>query len=289
MKYFLLSTGWILLAVIPVGWCAPNNRAARIEPVVHLRDAIEVKGKRVWLADLLPPDAPSSIQKASAAIEICPAPQPGSARVLDAEQVTIKLAGQAELLRQLVIPPLLTVRNAAWPIAESAVRIAISKFLRERGWKQDLPAEARLEWLPPLAPSEEHPRLQVMGVDWDDRQQSIQMRLRCSARASCGSFLVHVILAPPLGEEWHERLRSGINAGSPGSGLAAYDNRDAAVMAEKGKPATLILDGGSMRISLRVICLQAGVLNQQIRVIDARSRRVFHAEVVGRGILHATL
>ncbi len=287
MKHLWLGT-WILLAV-PLTWCATHDGAARIEPVVHLRDAIEVKGKRVWLADLLPSDAPSSIQKASAAIEICPAPQPGSARVLDAEQVTIKLAGQAELLRQLVIPPLLTVRNAAWPIAESAVRIAISKFLRERGWKQDLPAEARLEWLPPLAPSEEHPRLQVMGVDWDDRQQSIQMRLRCSARASCGSFLVHVILAPPLGEEWHERLRSGINAGSPGSGLAAYDNRDAAVMAEKGKPATLILDGGSMRISLRVICLQAGVLNQQIRVIDARSRRVFHAEVVGRGILHATL
>lgn len=286
MKHLLFGT-WILLAVA-LAWCAPNNGAARIEPVVHLRDAIEVKGKRVWLSDLLPPDAPSSIQKASAAIELCPAPQPGSARVLDAEQITIKLAGQPELLRQLVIPPLLTVRNAAWPIAGEAVRIAISKFLREQGWKQDLPAEARLEWLPPLAPSEEHPRLQVMGLDWDSRQQSIQVRLRCSARASCGSFLVHVILAPPLGEEWRERLRSGISPGSPGSGLAA-DNRDGAVLAEKGKPATLILDGGSLRISLRVICLQAGVLNQQIRVFDARSRHVLHAEVVGRGILHATL
>jgi len=287
VKHLLLGT-WILLAAA-LAWCAPNNGAARIEPVVHLRDAIEVKGKRVWLADLLPPDAPSSIQKASAAIEICQAPQPGSARVLDAEQITIKLAGQPDLLRQLAIPPLLTVRNAAWPIAEEAVRLAISKFLRQQGWKHDLPAEARLEWLPPLAPSEEHPSLQVMGLDWDDRQQSIQVRLRCSMRASCSSFLVHVILALPLGEEWHERLRSGINPGSPASGLAASDNRDGAVMAEKGKPATLILDDGSLRISLRVICLQPGVLNQQIRVIDARSRRVFHAEVVGRGILHATL
>jgi flagella basal body P-ring formation protein FlgA len=38
-----------------------------------------------------------------------------------------------------------------------------------------------------------------------------------------------------------------------------------------------------------VICLQPGVLNQQIRVFEAQSRRVFHAEVVGAGLLHSTL
>ena len=148
MKHLLLGR-WILLAAA-VAWCAPSNGAARIEPGVHLRDAIDVKGKRVWLADLLPPDAPSSVQKASAAIEICQAPQPGSGRVLDAQQITIKLAGQPDLLRQLVIPALLTVRNSAWPIAEEAVRIAISKFLRDcssfqvtapgvSGWSGGLP------------------------------------------------------------------------------------------------------------------------------------------------------
>lgn len=62
-----------------------------------------------------------------------------------------------------------------------------------------------------------------------------------------------------------------------------------ATLAEKGKPATLILDSGTMRISVRVICLQAGALNQEIRVLDARTRHVFHAEVVGAGLLHAAL
>ena len=60
------------------------------------------------------------------------------------------------------------------------------------------------------------------------------------------------------------------------------------MLAEKWKPATLVLDGGSVRISVRVICLQQGVLNQQIRVIEERSRRVFHAEVVGAGRLRAS-
>jgi hypothetical protein len=289
MKYVLLGTGWMLLAAIPLVWCARKEGADRNEPAVQLRDAVEVKRNRVWLSDLLPPDAPSPLQKASAAIELCQAPQPGSARVLDAEQITVKLAGQPEVLRQLAIPPRITVRYSGWPIAEETVRMAISKFLREQGWRRDLPDAARLEWLRPLSATEKPPTLQVMGLNWDNRQQSIQVRLRCSTRASCGSFLVHVVLPPPLGDEWRDRLGSGIGLNSPRAGQSAAATGDSAALAEKGKPATLILDGGSVRISVRVICLQRGVLNQQIRVFDARSRHVFHAEVVGAGLLHATL
>jgi hypothetical protein len=281
MKHVWSSLVWMLLAAIPLAWCAEN------ESKVQLRDAVEVERERVWLSDLLPPSAPSAIQKAGDAIALCQAPRPGSPRVLDAEQITAKLAAQPQLLRQLAIPSRIMVRNSGWPIVEAAVRLAISRFLLEQAGNRDLPEAAKLDW-EPLSAAEEHSALQVTGLDWDIRQQSAQVRLRCSARVSCGSFLVHLVLPPLIGDEWRSRLASGIGASFAGPGQRAGTST-VAVLAERGKPATLILDGGGLRISMRVICLQAGELNQRIRVFDTQSRHVLRAEVVGAGLLHATL
>lgn len=294
MKYLLLGAVWISLAAIPLTWCARNEEADGNAPAVQLRDAVEVNRSQVWLSDLLPRDAPSGLQKASAAIELCQAPQPGSARILEARQITSRLAGEPEVLGQLAIPSRIAIRYSGWPIAEAAVRMAISGFLRGQGLsesreKRDLLDSAKLEWLRPLSATEEHPTLQVTGLDWDNRQQTVQVRLRCSRRASCGNFLVRVVLPSPLDEEWRNRLRSGIGLNSPGAARLAAADGIGGALAEKGKPATLVLDGGSVRISVRVICLQRGVLHQQIRVIEERSRRVFHAEVVGAGLLRASL
>jgi hypothetical protein len=95
-------------------------------------------------------------------------------------------------------------------------------------------------------------------------------------------------LPAPMGDELRARLGWAIGLNSPAAGQSTATT-SGIVLAEKGKPATLILDDGSMRISVRVICLQPGVLNQRIRVFEAQSRRVFHAEVVGAGLLHSTL
>jgi flagella basal body P-ring formation protein FlgA len=51
----------------------------------------------------------------------------------------------------------------------------------------------------------------------------------------------------------------------------------------------LLLDDGSMSISLQVICLERGRFLQKIRVLDASSHRVLQAEVVGAGKLHGNL
>jgi hypothetical protein len=288
MRCFRLVAMGVLLAAISSGWCASSEGANRNEPTIRLLDAVEVRGNRVWLSDLLPIDAPAAIRKTSATIELCQAPEPGSTRILDAALIAGKLVGQSDILRQLSIPPRITVRNSGWPIAASTVRIAISQFLHEQRWVRDLPDGARIESLQPSSATEETPALRVMSLDWDSRQQSVQVRLRCSVRASCSSFLVHLVLPAPLSEEWHTQLRLGSDLNSQPNGRAA-DNRSGAVLAEKGKLATLVLENGGMRISVRVICLQPGVLNQQIRVFDAKSRHVFHAEVVGANLLHATL
>jgi len=291
MKYILIAT--MLLLAIPPIWCL-RNQEKKDDVVVQLRDAVEVKRSWVLLTDLLPPDAPSAIRKALGSVELCSTPQPGSARVLNSEQTAARLAGQPDLLRRLAIPARITVRYAGWPIAEDRVRLAISQFLRqqslhEHGGISDLPDEARLEWARPLSATEENPRLEVLGLDWDNRQQSLQVRLRCSIRASCGSFLAHVVLPAPLAERWRQQLGLGGDSNSPKDSQQAADGGKGAVLAEKGKPATLIVDNGSMRISVRVICLQPGVLNQKIRVFEAQSRRVFHADVVAEGLLHANL
>jgi hypothetical protein len=288
MKYVLLAT--MLLVGTPAMWCAGDQ--GRNNPAVPLRDAVEVKRNRVWLSDFLPADASPALQKVSATIELCPAPQPGSVRVLDPGQITAKLARQPELLRQLVIPPHITIRYAGWPITEERVRAAISQFLRRprlpaTGGRRALPDAARLAWSQALSSTEEHPALQVISLSWDDRRQSIEVRLRCSTRAACASFLVEAILPPPLADEWRRQLGLGGDLNSRAGEPATIG--DGPALAEKGKPATLVLDDGSMRISLRVICLQQGVLNQQIRVVEARSRHVFRAEVVGVGLLHASL
>jgi hypothetical protein len=282
MKYALWGLMWMMLAVIPWAWCAGN------EPKIQLRNSVEVNRERVWLLDLLPPAAPSWMQKASAAIALCPAPQPGSPRILDEEQIATKLAALPELLRQLSIPSRIMVRHAGWPIEEAPVRLAISRFLNRQAGRRDLPDAAKLEWQS-LSAIEEHPALQVTGLDWDSRQQSAQFRLRCSTRASCGSFLVHVVLPTLIGEEWQNQLASGVGLKFPGPGAHAAAPTTGVVLAERGKPANLILEDGNIRISLRVICLQPGVLNQEIRVFDAQSRHVFRAEVVGAALLHAAL
>ena len=52
----------------------------------------------------------------------------------------------------------------------------------------------------------------------------------------------------------------------------------------------LVLDDGSMRISVRVICLQVGVLNQQIRVVRcAKPARASTPKSSAPGLLHARL
>jgi len=293
MKYVLLGTMWMLLAAVPLGSCAQKDGVDRDKAAVRLRDAVEVKRNRLWLSDFLPADASSALQKAGATIELGHAPQPGSARVFHAEQITGKLVRRPEVLRQLFLPAEITVRNSGWPIAEATVRIAISRFLREPGRLEpgprgELPEVARFEGLKSVVAAEELPSLQMTGLAWDNRQQSVQVRLRCSRRASCGSFLVHVILPAALGDEWHQQIEPAIGLDTAEAAqLAAAE--DGPALADKGKPAILILDEGSMRISVRVVCLQRGVLNQHIRVLDAKSQRVFYAQVIGAGELHGTL
>lgn len=280
MKLTLISVCVAALTVTPLGGGLDKERGNAI----RLREAVEVNHPIVLLADLLPADAPAPIRKEAAALELCRAPQPGSVRILREEQILASITRHTDLARRLVMPPQVTIRYSSWPIKEASVRDAISEFLHKHGSNAALPDAARLD-LPEFASArEENCELQVTQLQWDRPRQAIEVRLRCSKRWSCSSFVAHVVLPKSLPEEWLSSLLRTMAIPEK----TAPDATQPPLVA-RGKGATLILEDAMMRISVPVICLEPGLLNQRIRVFDKHSRRVFLAKVVGDHLLHASL
>jgi hypothetical protein len=204
-------------------------------------------------------------------------------RILRAERI---LAAATQNLRnRIVVPSAVIIRSSGSPIGEAAVRDAISEYLRKRWSSASLPDRAKLSLPEFLSAREPSSGLQVTHMQWDVLRQAVAARLRCSNRESCGSFVAYIILPQPA--EWPTNLVRTIAASSaaiPGMPLVGR-----VPLVTRGKKATLILQDATMRISLSVICLEPGMLNQRIRVIDRRSRRIFLADVIGNDLLHANL
>lgn len=273
----LLLCNICLLPAVPAVWGGSQP--------VRLLPAVEVDHSPVLLSDLLPVDAGHAIQKASALVVLCQAPQSGSVRLLQAEEILRSVVARPELRSALSIPSRVTVRESSPLIQQESIREAIVDFLRAHSWGE-LPQTARLEWPESLAFRESRAQLHVIAVTWDQRQQTPQFRLGCTQRSACGDFLVHVVLPASVANAWQRHL---VSPASLRLTSAASSAPAGPVLAGRGKPALLVLEGGDMRVSLPVICTEPGVLNQRIRVLDRHSQRIFYADVVGEGLLHATL
>jgi hypothetical protein len=284
VKVFPISVGLAIAIIALSGWCLGSQSG----DAIHLRETVEVNHEIVLLSDLLPTDAPTLIWKAGATLELCRAPQPGSVRILRAEQILASIASREDLVQQLVMPARVTIRYYGWPIKEANVRDAIAEFLRNHGSDGALPDNATLVLPESLAANEKDFQLQVTHMQWDVQRQAIEVRLRCSRRWSCGSFLARAVFAEPLAELWRNGLPRAMSVDSTRHPETAPDPGYPLLVA-RGKPATLILDNAMTRISMPVICLEPGGLKQRIRVFDKRSRQVFLAEVVGDHLLHASL
>jgi|SRR5579863_613158 len=266
-----------LLPAVPPVWC----NSAR----VSLRSAVEVDHSPVLLSDLLPADVGVLIRQTSASIVLCQAPQPGSIRLLETDEILHSVAAHPELLRALSIPSRVTIGSSSGQIRQESIREAIVDYVRVHAWAE-LPETARLEWPDSLAARAEHAQLQVASVAWDTRRQAPQFRLGCRQRSACGDFWVHVVVPASVADAWQQHL---VSPNSVQLTSAVNSAPSGPVLAQKGKPATLVLQSGGMRVSLPVICAEPGALNQRIRVFDVHSQRVFYADVVGEGLLHASL
>ncbi|MBV8049755.1 MAG: hypothetical protein JOZ80_01125 [Acidobacteriaceae bacterium] len=247
---------------------------------VRLRDSVEINHKTVLLTDLLPPDTPANIRESGTLVELCRAPQPGSLRTLRQDQILSAMNIHAELLRVLIIPSAVVVRSRGWPISQENVRNAIAEFLGKTE-ARSLPDTATLILPEFLAAADENYKLQVTHLQSELSGRELDPRVRCVPGTSCGMFLVRVILGPAT----EVKLRRP--ATSPNSRSVSTESRLPLVV--QGTAATLILEDAATRISLSVLCLESGLLNQHIRVLDKQSRRVYAAEVVGSQLLRANL
>ncbi len=81
---------------------------------------------------------------------------------------------------------------------------------------------------------------------------------------------------------------SAPSAGAPSGREKAKVAPKPPVLARPGKPATLIMQGQNLRVTLSVEPLQPGTKGQCIRVRDLSTSRVMSAEVVDEGLLEAS-
>jgi hypothetical protein len=129
-----------------------------------------------------------------------------------------------------------------------------------------------------IVASVSNPQLKVksIGPGNDDRTLA---RLECANPEQCLPFIV--------------TLRTASGAASPSSSVnappAAAATKPSAPVVRAGAPATLLLEGLHVHISLAAICLESGAVGQTIRAASSDRKQVYTVRVVREGVLEGHL
>ncbi len=237
-----------------------------------LRESVEVQTE-VRLSDLLPPDASPVLQRASASIELCRPPQPGSVRVLSAEFLAAKLGGFAEIRQEISLPPEVIVRPVERRASGETIRDAIVRFVAQSGVNQvDLPPDVFWEKLQGPLMAELPTSFEVRDMRPNGMNTEMLAELRCVSPDACHEFLVQI----PLRAQKNSAPRVG-----PTSENGTTNN----LLVRSGTAAIAIFQTDGVKISQPVICLESGRLRQVIRVLNQKSHRIFFADVVAANLL----
>ena len=102
---------------------------------------------------------------------------------------------------------------------------------------------------------------------------SVTARMRCERTSVCLPFLVLL------------RRDANRNDDAFPGGQARAIKKD--LLVRTGKKATMVLEAGSMRITLPVISLQNGIRGEMVRVISGDRKRIFTARVTGPAMVTA--
>lgn len=121
------------------------------------------------------------------------------------------------------------------------------------------------------------PQLKVKSIDRSDDRRAVA-RLECASPNQCLPFMVALrIAADSAGNSSDARAQSLSSA------------RSSAPLVRAGSPATLLLEGPHVHISLSVVCLENGILGQTIRVASRDRRQFYTVHVVREGVLEGSL
>jgi hypothetical protein len=206
------------------------------------------------------------------------------------------MSGMRNLVRALLLCGLAAQAGAATGFgaaercdAGPQIQRLVVEALEARGISEQevLPFNEELCWRAARVRSGE--AIELMKVRWDEVLRSIEFRLRCKTAGACLPFLLRV------------QTRAGGQAPShatvAASSAAAWnsDSTEASVaravrlprLVRPGQMVTLIWEQGEMRVERRVVCLDSGARDQEVRTRGKEGGRVVRARVLAAGLVKA--
>jgi len=284
LRFFLRWLVWGAVCSGALAFAAAGGRVA-------LRPLVGVRNDRVYLADLLSENAGPELRASAAVIEVCRGPEVGSRRVLAGADLAEKLQAEPDIARQLVFPPELVLYRPGWPVNREQAWSAIVAYLVQHGLdSKEIPPATALGGIAGISTVRKDPRIEVRQARLNPLRNLMEFDLDCTPDHPCNPFLTTMPATRSLRQAFQGNAlvaatsRATVRAGGSSAGRPSSAGP---ILIRAGQPATLMLEGGGMRIVLQVISLTRGALGQQVRARDAVNRRVFAAEVTGLGQLHA--
>jgi hypothetical protein len=178
------------------------------------------------------------------------------------------------VLNTLVLLPL------AWPLVAGAdardYRFVVSPEQVTRAMRASgVPVSVeQIELLSSVRSRQAEPSLRVVTVrQWQGNTRKAE--LRCTNGAACLPFYVLV-------RNSDAEAQNSPRAQSNSAEIRAHD-------VHVGDPAVLIFERDQSRITIRVVCVQAGDRGQKIRVASRDRKKFYEGEVLQSGLLRGTL
>ena len=270
---------------------SPLGAAGSLEPRVRIPKYAEVQGKTIRLSDLLPPDAPAELSEIGTRIVLGDAPLPARQRVISKDQMVLELREFPSVRERLELPERLTISSKQRRLSPEEVRTAVETFLAAQGLgAPGVVPQKLLSYPSPVFVTRQDPGLVVKRIEADRVRRQIRFLLWTSSEPQVLPFYVAVdVSATSAASAPSNQLAAWLEGHGPG--VPVYRVKPSSrttppsFLVTKGKPAKLVVETGTLRMTALVTPLESGAKGQQIRVKNPDTQRVFKAEVVGEDLL----
>jgi hypothetical protein len=277
-------------ALIIVG-CAASSLLCRGEAVCQklvVRSQVEAAPGELSLADLLAPGMCPQWYRWAAQISLGAVPRAGGVRVLEGDEIRRLIHGSGDRGEKisaddrLRIPERVVIRRArAVKSCAEIARVvsqadpALSEPGRGRGLKEkDLDCAAARN-IP------EDASLELVKAKWNAGLQRREFALRCGRPEDCIPFLVWEPADTAAASAQSFLLKTS-DGSTPGQ-------NEALPLIKAGQTVMLTWDEAGIRVIMPVTCMEAGGLGQRVRVRFKNAPRTLRAEIVGVGMVRASL
>lgn len=237
---------------------------------------VAISGGEFSLADLLPPDACPALRLATAQIRLGRTPRAGSLRVFTGGELRMRLEkmqrGGSELRRMIVqVPDRVVVRSAGPRLSCAEIGSGLFGF---SGFSSAAPVCGAGDRVPADATFEAIRRI------WDPAHASWNVTARCRRPADCVPFLLQI----------PEPAASELGFSQPTMKLTDFAARPRYLehaIIRPGQNARLLWEQNGVRLTIPVVCLDAGGTGEIVRARLRQSSRVLRAEVIDGKTLRA--